>query len=266
MKKVLLQIVIIVAVFLGIWLALSRVNWMKIFRVEHFHTSTEQKLGDLFWKSFSSSADVLDDNSIKLPVDSILNKICVSNDIDTAGLKLHIVKSEGINAFALPNKHLVVFSGLITSCENEEELAGVLSHELAHIELHHVMKKLIKEVGLSMLISMTTGKGGSDGINKTARMLSSTAFDRNLEKEADIKAVEYLSNTSINPEHLANFLYRLADKEPGLNKHLTWISTHPETKERAEYIIRQSEGKKIKDRSILSKQGWHTLLENIEKQ
>lgn len=89
-----------------------------------------------------------------------------------------------MNAFSLPDGHLIVFSGLILNSDSPEELAGVVGHELAHIELNHVMKKLVKEVGLSTLISLITGNSGSDMIKETAKTLSLTAFDRNLEKDA----------------------------------------------------------------------------------
>ncbi len=74
-------------------------------------------------------------------------------------------------------------------------------------------------------------------IKEGSKILSSLAFDRSIEKEADIKAIEYLKNANINPEPLANFLYLLAGEETGLLESLEWISTHPVSKERAEYII-----------------------------
>ena len=78
---------------------------------------------------------------------------------------------------------------------------------MAHCELNHVMKKLIKEIGLGVLISITTN-GNGDMLREALKVLSSTAFDRDLEREADIKAVEYLNNTGVSAEPFANFLYR----------------------------------------------------------
>jgi len=123
------------------------------------------------------------------------------NNIEKTQIIIHVLNNKEVNAFVLPNGHLVLYSGLIVAAENQEELSGVICHELAHIELNHVVKKLIKEVGLSVLISMTTG-GGTDIIKETAKMLSTTAFDRSMEKKADIKAVEYLVKANINPESI----------------------------------------------------------------
>jgi predicted Zn-dependent protease len=140
---------------------------------------------------------------------------------------------------------LVIYTGLIAACENEAELYGVIGHELAHMEKNHVMNKLIKEIGLSVLISMTTGNGNAEMIKEAIKHLSSTAYDRSLETEADLTAVEYLEKASINPEPFANFLYRLADETKHLPSQIYWISTHPESKERAEEIIQHIQNKDI---------------------
>jgi len=67
--------------------------------------------------------------------------------------------------------------------------------------------------------------------------LSSSAYDRELETEADLTAVDYLIKAGIGPEPFANFLYRLGDESKVVPKQIYWISTHPESKERAEKMI-----------------------------
>lgn len=112
---------------------------------------------------------------------------------------------------------------------------------------------------------MTTGNGGGEVIKETAKMLSSSAFDRSLEKEADIKAVDYLIKAKVNPEPFANFLYKLSDKEHEATKYLTWISTHPDSKERAEYIIEYSKGKLTEYKPILTNKTWNNLKEELKE-
>ena len=231
---------------------------MSLFKVEQAKSATETKLGDLFWDLFNQGKEIRD-KEITAPLDSLLSKICSANGTVQTQIKLHVVRSEEVNAFALPDKHLVIFSGLIAAAENEGELCGVISHELAHIEKNHVMKKLVKEIGLSTLISMTTGAGGEIA-KEAVRVLSSSAYDRNLEKEADIKAVDYLIKAGINPEPFANFLYKIGDeKQSELSRHLSWINTHPDPKVRAEYIIEYADGKPQKDQPVLSQETWEKL-------
>jgi predicted Zn-dependent protease len=264
MKKTILQGAIIVVLFVSAFFALSRIDWMRVFKVQQVTDQTEEKLGDLFWKVFEKSGKEVKDRDVVNAIDSIISNICEANDIDRKKLKPHVLSSEEINAFALPNGHLVINTALILESGHQDELAGVIAHELAHIELNHVMKKLVKEIGLSVLISMTTGNKGAETIKESARMLSSSAFDRKLEKDADLKAVEYLVNTKVNPEKFAEFLYKFADAEQDDHVLSTWISTHPDSKSRAEYIIEQSKNKSASYKPILADVTWVSIKQQVK--
>jgi len=259
MKKIIIQGAITILLFFGTWYALKQIDWVKVLKVEKVTDKTEQELGDLFWEMFKKTEVENKNVHVVSAIDSIINHICKSNKIDRETIKVHVLNKDEVNAFALPNGHLIIYSGLIHNSDNQEELTGVICHEIAHIELNHVMKKLVKEIGLSVLISMTTGNGGAEIIKETAKMLSSSAFDRNLEKEADIKAVDYLTTAKVNPESFANFLYKLSDKENEATKYLTWISTHPDSRERAKYIIEYSKNKLTDYKPILSIETWEKM-------
>lgn len=264
MKKPIIQGLITIFLFCGAWFVLTQVDWMTVFKVQQVTDKTEQKLGELFWEVFKKSEKEIRNIHVVNSVDSIVTQICKSNKIDKEKLKIHVLSKDEINAFALPNGHLIVYSGLILNSYNQEELTGVICHEIAHTELNHIMKKLVKEIGLTVLISMTTGNRGTEVIKETAKMLSSSVFDRSLEKEADIKAVDYLINANVNPEPFADFLYKLSDNENEATKYLTWISTHPDSKDRAEYIIEYSKDKLTDYKPILTNETWEKLKEELK--
>lgn len=258
MKKAGIQGILIVALFFSTLYILRRVDWMTLFRVEKFTRNTEKKLGEFFLKVFQATDKENKDPVVVHSLDSIVSRLCEANGIDRAGIKIHVLDKDVVNAFALPDGHLVVYSGLIGVTDSPEELAGVISHEMAHIELSHVMKKLVTQVGISALLSIATGGSGSDAIAETAKTLSHTAFDRKLEREADRKAVDYMISAGISPEPLANFLYKLADKD-NLSRYFTWISTHPDPKNRAEYILSHAKGKPVNSRPVLTQNTWEGL-------
>jgi predicted Zn-dependent protease len=263
MKKTALQGLTLIVLFFTICFGLMQIDWLTLFKVQKITDKTEQKLGELFWDVFKKTESENTDPYVVNVVDSIVTKICVANSIDRKSITIHILNKDDVNAFAIPNGHLIIYSGLILASDNPEELAGVIAHEMAHIELNHVMKKLVKEVGLSVLISMTTGSSG-EIVKETAKMLSSTAFDRSLEKEADLKAVDYLIHAKINPAPFSNFLYKLADKEHETMKYLTWASTHPDSKERAAYVIEYSMDKKVNYETVINASTWSTLLTKLD--
>ncbi len=265
MKKILFQGLFFVASFVVTLMVLRQVDWINLFHIDRATSQTEKKLGDLFWDLYSKTEKECTDSVVRAAIDSLSDRICSENKIERAKLKIHILEKEEVNAFALPDGYLVIYTGLIKDCRNQEELAGVIGHELAHIELNHVMKKLIKEFGLSALISITTGHGGSGTIQETAKTLSSTAFDRKLERAADLKSVEYLQAAFINPSPFADFLQRMGE-ENGEIKALSWISTHPDSKERAEYIRNALRNEKTADHPVLKSQTWEQVQEALNKE
>ena len=264
MRKIILQGMGMVLAFLGLWFALERIDWEGLLKVNQLTEQTEEKLGELLNDVFIKESPEIYSRDVVEPIDSIVSKVCRANSIDRSKIKVHVLENSEVNAFALPAGHLVIYSGLIDDAGSAEELSGVICHELAHITEKHVMKSLVKELGLSVLISATTG-GGSDVAGRIANVLSSTAFDRKLEKAADIKAVGYLMAANINPEPFADFMYRLSDGEGSVPEYLSWVSTHPDSRERAEYIIDYIKGKEKTDyKPVLPAAAW-TKMKNYVK-
>ena len=263
MSRLVLQFVILIGTFFGTWFAFRQFDWMSILQVEKVEESIEAKLGDLYWDLFKQMEEEETDESIINPVDTLLTTLCLRNHIDRDKIKLHIIDKDEINAFALPDHHMVIFTGLIDDCLDESELTGVIAHELAHMENGHIMRKLVKEIGLSVLVSMAAGNAGPEIMQEAVRVLSSTAYDRNLERDADQTGVTYLIQTGVNPEGFANFLFRISETEKELPKQIFWLATHPGSEERARNIISQIEGMTFEHQQILTDQQWDQLKERL---
>lgn len=263
-KKALIQGILILLSFFAVWFAFSELDFMKFFKVEQRTTAVENKLGDLIWDDISKMGDVITNDSIVNTLDKLLKPICDKNGIERDSIKVHIVQKDEINAFALPNNHLVVYTGLITDCKEQAALQGVLGHEIAHIENNHVMKKLSKEIGFSVLLSATAGGKGGQILKEIFKTLSSSAYDRTLEKEADIASVDYMIKSNIDPKPFADFMYKMSlDNE--ISKSMYWISSHPESEERAKYILEYIKGKKLKSKPTLSDTDWETFQEQVKE-
>jgi predicted Zn-dependent protease len=198
-------------------------------------TDLDQKLGNVFWESYSADMVEVKDDKVILPIIKMVDQLCSENGIKSSSIKVHVVNNKEINAFAMPGRHLVVHTGLIDFADHEDEIAGVIAHEIAHIESGHVVKKLGKEIGLSILMNLTLGDIGGEVVRNALSTITSTAYDRSLEKEADLKAVDYMIAAKMNPTYLASFLEKL-DKQSQTPEVLQWVSTHPDSKERVSYI------------------------------
>ena len=251
--------------FLAVLLVFAQVDWMRVFGLHH--SIIEEKLGDVYWDLFSHSEEFIEQSEAVAPVDSMLAVLCRANGIDRNRMQLHLVQSEEINAYACPGDHLVVYTSLVGACTRPEELCGVLAHELAHITSGHVMRKLIKEIGLTTLTVLVSGNGGGEAFGEVMRVLSSTAYDRSLEREADQLAITYLLQSGVDPRPLGDFLLRIsADEE--LPSFAEWISTHPDSEKRSRWIYQRADEvgtKKSSCAPLMTQEEWDSYQQRMKK-
>jgi len=259
MKKIVLHFFTLVFVFFATWFGLSRINYTGEGGVVGLTEKNEEKLGEVFMDVIIKTEKEIKGDSINIIVESITEKICKENKIVFDKKKIHVVDNGDVNAFTLPGRHMVVFTGLIQYCKTPEELAGVISHELSHMEKGHILKKLSKEVGLSILFAITGGTGSFEIIREVLKTISSTAFDREQETEADMHAVQLMSKSGFDPEHLANFLFRLSREGSDMPDEMILLSTHPGSAERAASILTERKKHNIQKNKGLKFTNWDEI-------
>lgn len=137
------------------------------------------------------------------------------------------------NAFALPNGTVLMTDQLVELAENDNEIIGVLAHEVGHVERRHAMRSMLQSSLLALMIVFVTGDLAE--VTELALGLPvffvQVGFSRNFEREADLHALETLEAMDIDPAELANLLERLNAK-CGEACSSGWLSTHPSTEDR----------------------------------
>jgi len=216
---------------------LSFVDFKNKMEFEKFSAENERQLGKLMHELFIEPEKEIKGEEINKIVNELKIKLCDVNGMNPDEIEVYILRNSMVNAFALPDKQLVLYSELIEFCDTPEELASVMAHEIGHMYHKHVMKKLVKEIGLSMLFAVISGDAGGKIMKDIAKKISSTSFDREYEEEADSFAVETMQKAGLDPIHFANFLYNIANKFQGMPESLEFISTHPDSKKRAAEVI-----------------------------
>ncbi|MEW5890450.1 MAG: M48 family metallopeptidase [Pseudomonadota bacterium] len=144
-----------------------------------------------------------------------------------------------VNAFAAPGGVVVVFAGLIRAADTPEELAGVLAHETAHVELRHSLKGAIKGLGLRALLALALGDLANTVAGDLAADLTEMKFSRDAEAEADQEGLQRLVAAGISPHGMPAFFDKLAKAEGGAAPALSILSTHPASAERMETLRRE---------------------------
>lgn len=138
----------------------------------------------------------------------------------------------GANAFALPDGTVVVTDEMVGLAENDDELLGVLAHEVGHVVHHHAMRQLLQNSVAALLIAAATGDIVSTSSLAAGLpvMLLQTHYSRTFETEADDHAAAWMRAHDIAPRHLADLLVRMEGEEGGPS--IPYLSTHPPTADR----------------------------------
>jgi beta-barrel assembly-enhancing protease len=136
-----------------------------------------------------------------------------------------INKDDVLNAFCTPGGYIYVYTGLIKYLDNETQLAGVMGHEIAHADKRHSANQMVKQYGLSSLVSILTG-GNQGSLTTLATNLIGLSFSRTDETEADKFSVKYLNGTSYDARGAKYFFEKLiASGQSGGTP--AFLSTHP---------------------------------------
>ena len=185
--------------------------------------------------------------SHKAMVNRIGNRIAGVAQVDIPGTEWEFVvfeKNEA-NAFAMPGGKVGVNSGLITLAGgNEDEVAAVIGHEIAHVALRHSNKRMSQAIGIGLggVILETAMRNKSD----TDRMLARGAygagtavglalpFSRSQEREADHRGLYYAAMAGYDPRASISFWKKM--KKAGGGKMPEFLSTHPDSGKRIEFL------------------------------
>jgi beta-barrel assembly-enhancing protease len=198
----------------------------------------------------------------------ILNSGAVENR-DAFPWKVKIIKDDKtLNAFCTPGGYIYVYTGLIKYLDSEDQLAGVMGHEIAHADKRHSMRQLVQTYGVQALLGIgaavaTSGK--SQGTQQTASTVAQVAtsvvglsFSRDHETEADNMSVKYLCGTDYNAAGSAGFFEKLGNASTPPE----FLSTHPSPVNRVQNIQTQAEkaGCKGTNKNVSQYQRIKTLL------
>ncbi|MCL6629652.1 MAG: M48 family metallopeptidase, partial [Armatimonadetes bacterium] len=171
-----------------------------------------------------------------------------------------------VNAFALPGGFVYVNKGLMDFVHSDDELAGVVAHEVAHAAHHHYMqllkaqqKELLKTAA-AVIIASAAGGHGKDitmlaQMAELIRIAKMSAYGQDAEFDADRTAVAYLAETKYNPVGMLTFMERLARVESMKPQiELGIFATHPLTDLRVREIVSELEKRNIRvNRRLVTK-------------
>ncbi|MSU46122.1 MAG: M48 family peptidase [Lacunisphaera sp.] len=148
-----------------------------------------------------------------------------------------------VNAFAMAGGKVGVFTGLFKIVKNDDQLASVLAHEIAHVAARHVNERLSRQMavkGGGLLVGGVMAGRGAGYLTSGAVLdayglstgITAVGFDRKKEKEADHIGIMYMARAGYNPEESIRVIESLEAASTGQPLPPAWLSTHPSNPER----------------------------------
>jgi Zn-dependent protease with chaperone function len=225
----------LLVVVLGLWFGSDVLVELAVDRIP---VEWERKLGESTYHDFLAHQDVMKEGPSVEAVKEMIHRLTGQIPESPYTFEVTVVKSDVVNAFALPGGYIVVFTGLMKKAESGEEVAGVLAHELNHVLQRHGLERIVKQLGFVAVVSIVLGNPpGLGGVMKQLGVeLMTLKFGRAQETEADLTGLQLLYRAKIDPSGMITFFQRLAEKDEG---RVEWLSTHPMSNARAERLKTQ---------------------------
>ncbi len=235
-----------------------------------YSTSWEIGVGAEYSHEIEKSSHLVTDPVVVEYVNRIGQNLVKNSDAKVP-FTIKVLDTDEINAMALPGGYFYVNSGLILACDSEDELAGVMAHEIAHVAAHHAAREMTKmnymQIGSIPLMIFTQGTWIGYGIYQASQLavpLTFLAFSRDYEAEADYLGTQYAYRAGYDPQGMVSIFEKLDALEkhkPGALSRA--FSDHPATPDRiagveteiatilpakADYLITTSEFDQVKAR------------------
>jgi predicted Zn-dependent protease len=247
MKKTRLPIVVLGALVLVLAQVVSAADKKDVDeigsrKVAHKSIISQEKeigIGKQYATQIDHSAKIVSDPVVNEYVNRVAQNVARNSDL-TIPLTVKVIDSPEINAFALPGGFLYVNSGLLLAAEEEDQIAGVMAHEIAHVAARHWASQMTKMTFLQYAtlpllftpMSYPVYMGVSQAFNFGVP-LAFLKFGRSSESEADYLGIQYMYKAGYDPNSYVAFFGKVMDEErrsPGSVPKI--FQDHPPTPDR----------------------------------
>jgi len=203
----------------------------------------EAQIGRAIMQQIRGAGQVVEDPLVTEYVNEIGHRIAAQANNDGAhNFTFFVIENPAINAFALPGGYIGVHTGLLEATRSEDELAGVLAHEVAHVTQRHIARSihasqrqsiLSMAIMLGAILAAATG-GSSDLVQGAMAVAQGTAaqqqinFTRSNEYEADRVGISALANAGFDPQGMASFFEVISRSNTPMEMRTPeFLRTHP---------------------------------------
>lgn len=211
-----------------------------------YGTEKEVAIGDAVARQVEANYKLVADRDINDRCQRILDRIAEVSDRKDVVYSIRVIDEDPINAVSLPGGYVYIFKGLVDKIKTDDQLAGVIAHEVGHITARHAIKRLQASYGYMLLqvAAIQSGSGAAaQGVN-ALYTFTFLAYSRQDEFEADRLAVKYARKTGYDPKAMTEVLELIKNEEAkGPLRPVSYLRTHPYINERVAALNQEITGR-----------------------
>jgi len=200
-----------------------------------YNTEKEVNIGNAVARAINKNFKFVEDLDSNSRVQRVFDRIAAVCDRKDLVYTVRIIDDETVNAFSIPGGFVYIHKGLLDKLPEDDQLAGVLGHEIGHITAKHALKRIQKSYGYMFLQVAAVGSGSGDlavGVNAILTTLY-FAYAREEEFESDELGVKYMRKAGYDPNKIIDVLEILKKEEEKAPAHSpNYFRTHPYPNER----------------------------------
>ena len=213
--------------------------------------STERDLGRRFLLEARSELPLVTDPTVTSYVEGLGRRLVDSLGPQQFDYQFFVVAHPAINAFAVPGGYVFVFSGLLSKAASDDEIVGVLGHEIAHVHAHHILRQQTQGMVwtatalLGVLLSVVNPVLGAAAT--AAAQTAQLKYSRDFEQEADFIGLRIASQSGYDPHALGSFFKQLlVEQRVNPAGVPPYMLSHPVTEERVAHVESVIDAQKLK--------------------
>jgi MAF protein len=215
----------------------------------------EVAMGKSIAQEVEKKIKLVDDPLLQKRVQDIGAKIAAVCDRKDIAYTFKVIDDKEVNAVSLPGGFVYVNKGLIDRITSDDELAGVLGHEVGHITARHSIKKLQSVWGYTLVRLASIFAAGNAGVQNASDLAFtelSLGYSRQDELLADQLAARYAARAGYNPKAMLSFLNKLEQIErlKPISPPVYW-KTHPNTPDRIR-VVKQEMGEPMNFKDFIN--------------
>jgi len=236
----------VVAVVVAVVLMLAPVAWAERTQLKPgwnlFSPEQDAQLGRQVSRDAERQVPMLNDARVDAYLNSLGRRLAANAPYHYFQYQFKCVNDRAINAFALPGGFVYINRGVLEAADNEAQVAGVMAHEISHVELRHGTNQATKAYAWQVPLGVLGGALGNNAVGAVAQAIGGFAvnsvllkYSRTAESQADILGTQILYDSGYDPRAMAQFFEKIEAESKGRNP-AEFFSNHPSPEHRMERV------------------------------